>query len=62
MLIEQSERNFSFWKLLNQLFLHMQLKTTSLLKVLPRKKLEVNLFHVLEMHSQLCLIPQPWPN
>ena len=41
-------------------FLHMQLKTTSLLKVLPREKLEVNPFHVLERHSQLCLRPQPW--
>ena len=38
----------------------MQLKTTSLLKVLPREKLEVNPFHVLERHSQLCLRPQPW--
>ena len=33
----------------------MQLKTTGLLKDLPRKKLEVNPFHVLEIHSQLCL-------
>ena len=61
-LIEQSERNFSFWKLQNQLFLHMQLKTTSLLRVLSRKKLEVNLFHVLEIHSPLCLRPRPWAN
>ena len=38
----------------------MQLKTTSLLKVLPREKLEVNTFLVLEIHSQLCLRPQPW--
>ena len=55
-------RNFSFWKLQNQFFLHMQLKTTSLLKGLPREKLEVNPFHVLEIHSQLCLRPQPWAN
>ena len=61
-LIEQSERNFSFWKLQNQFFLHMQLKTTSLLKGLPRKKLEVNPFHVLEIHIQLCLRPQLWAN
>ena len=39
---------------------NMQLKTTSLLKVLPREKLEVNTFHVPEIHSQLCLRPQPW--
>ena len=60
LLIEQSERNFSFCKLQNQFFLHMQLKTTSLLKGLPRKKLEVNPFRVLEIHSPLCLRPQPW--
>ena len=60
MLIEQSERYFSFWKLQNQFFLHMQLKTTSLLKGLPRKKLEVNPFRILEIHSPLCLRPQPW--
>ena len=29
----------------------MQLETTSLLKILPREKLEINLFHVPEMHS-----------
>ena len=60
LLIERTERNFSFWKLQNQFCLHMQLKTTRLLKVLPREKLEVNPFHVLEIHSQLCLRPQPW--
>ena len=38
----------------------MQFKTTNLLKGLPRKKLEVNPFHVLEIHSPLCLRPQPW--
>ena len=41
---------------------HMQLKTTSLLKALPREKLEVNPFHVLEIHSPLCLRSQPWAN
>ena len=56
------ERNFSFYKLQNQLFLHMQLKTTSLLKGLPGEKLEVSPFHVLEIHSLLCLRPQPWAN
>ena len=53
------------WKLQNKLFLHMQLKTTSLLKRLPREKLEVNPFHVPEIHeihSPLCLRPQPWAN
>ena len=60
LLIEQSKRNFSFWKLQNQFFLHMQLKIANLLKSLHRKKLEVNPFHVLEIHSQLCLRPQPW--
>ena len=25
-------------------------------------KLEVNPFHVLEIHCQLCLRPQPWAN
>ena len=62
LLIEQSERNFSFWKLQNQFFLHMQLKTTSLLKGLPREKLEVNPFHGLGIHSPLSLRPQPWAN
>ena len=38
----------------------MQLKTTGLLKELPRKKLEVNPFQVLEIHNPLCLRPQPW--
>ena len=35
----------------------MQLKTTSLLKGLPREKLEVNPFHVLEIHCPFCLRP-----
>ena len=43
-------------------FLHMQLKTTSLLKRLPKEKLEVNPFHIPEIHSPLCLRPQPWEN
>ena len=38
-------------------FLHMQLKTTSLFKSLPKGKLEVNPFHVHEIHSPLCLRP-----
>ena len=38
---------FFSWKLQNWLFLHMQLKTTSLLKGLPREKLDLNPFHVL---------------
>ena len=38
---------FFSWKLQNRLFLHMQLKTTSLLKGLPREKLDLNPFHVL---------------
>ena len=62
LLIEQNERQFSFWKLQNQFFLHMQLITTGLLKDLSRKKLEVNPFHVLEIHSQLCLRSQLWAN
>ena len=36
---------FFYCKLQNYFFLRMQLKTTSLLKSLPREKLEVNLFH-----------------
>ena len=43
---------FSFpWKRQNRLFLHMHLQTTSLLKGLPREKLVVNPFHVLECHD-----------
>ena len=53
---------FFSWKLQNWFFLHMQLKTTSLLKGLPREKLDINPFHVLEIHSPLCLRPQPWAN
>ena len=45
------------WKLKSWLFLHMHLKTTSLLKVLPRAKLEVRPFRVLEIHCPLCLRP-----
>ena len=45
--------NFFSWKLQNWFFLDMKLKTTRLLKGLPREKLEVNPFHVLEIHSQL---------
>ena len=45
--------NFFSWKLQSQLFLHMQLKNTSLSKGLPREKLEVNPFHVLETRNQL---------
>ena len=49
---------FSFpWKLQNWFFLYMHLKTTSLLKVLPRAKLEVRPFRVLEIHCPLCLRP-----
>ena len=33
---------------------------TAFIHSLPRKKLEVNPFHVLEIHSPLCLRPQPW--
>ena len=46
----------------NQFFLHMQLKATSLLKRLPKEKLEVNSFYVPEIHSPLCLRPKPWAN
>ena len=46
----------------NQFFLHMQLKTTSLLKSLPKEKLEVNPFYDSEIHSSRCLRPQPWAN
>ena len=45
------------WKLKSWLFLHMHLTTTSLLKVLPRAKLEVRPFRVLEIHCPLCLRP-----
>ena len=49
---------FSFpWNLPNPFFPHMHLKTTSLLKGLPRAKLEVTPFHVLEIHCPLCLRP-----
>ena len=49
---------FSFpLKLQNPFFLHMHLKPTSLLKALPREKLEVNPFHVLEIHCPFCLRP-----
>ena len=51
---------FFSWKLQNQFFLNMQLKTNSLLKSLPREKLDS--FHVPEIHSPLCLRPQPWAN
>ena len=54
-------KNFFSRKLQNQFFLHMQLKT-SLLKSLPREKLEVNPFRVPEIHSPLCLRPWPWAN
>ena len=55
--------NFFFsWKWKNHLFLHMQLQTTSSLKGMPREKLEVNSFHVLEIHSPFYLRPQPWAN
>ena len=55
--------NFFFsWKLQNRFLLHMQLQTTSSLKGLPREKLEVNPFHVLEIYGPLCLRPQPWAN
>ena len=64
---------FRFWRKLvkvkvfffepaKPVFLHMQLKTTSLLKGLLKEKFEVNPFYVLEIHSQLCLRPQPWAN
>ena len=49
---------FSFpWKLQNPFFVHMHLKPTSLLKGLPREKLEVNPFLILEIHCPLCLRP-----
>ena len=49
---------FSFpWNLPNPFFPHMHLKTTSLLKGLPRAKLEVRPFRVLEIHCPLCLRP-----
>ena len=49
---------FSFpLKLQNPFFLHMHLKTTSLLKVLPREKLEVNPFHILEIQYSFSLRP-----
>ena len=51
-----------FLKLQSQFFLPMQFKTTSLIKALPRKKLELNPFHVLEIHSPVCLRRQPWAN
>ena len=53
---------FFSWKLQNRFLLHMQLQTTSSLKGLPREKLEVNPFHVLDIHGLLCLRPQPWAN
>ena len=46
---------FSFpWKLQNPFFVHMHLKPTSLLKGMPREKVEVNPFPVLEIHCPLC--------
>ena len=49
---------FSFpLKLQNPFFLHMHLKPTSLLKGLPREKLEVTPFHVLEIQYSFSLRP-----
>ena len=64
---------FRFWRKLvkvkvfffepaKPVFLHMQLKTTSLIKGLSRKKLEVYPFRVLEIHGPFYLRPQPWAN
>ena len=53
---------FFSWKLQNQFFLQMQWRTTSLLKALPREKLEVNPFHVLEIQQPTFLKPQLWAN
>ena len=49
----KTNMNFFSWKRQNWFFLDMKLKTTRLLKGLPRKKLEVNSVHVLEIYSQL---------
>ena len=54
--------NFFSLETASRFFLHMQLKTTSLFKDLPREKPKVNPFHVLEIHSPLYLRPQPWAN
>ena len=49
---------FSFpWKLQNPFFVHMHLKPTSLLKGLPREKVDVNPFLAVEIHCPLC--PRP---
>ena len=49
---------FSFpLKLQNPFLLHMHLKPTSLLKGLPREKLEVTPFHVLEIQYSFSLRP-----
>ena len=49
---------FSFpLKLQNPFFLHMHLKPTSLLKGLPRERLEVTPFHVLEIQYSFSLRP-----
>ena len=53
---------FFFLDTAKPVLLHMQLETTSLLKALPREKLEVNSFYIPEIHSPLCLRPQPWAN
>ena len=51
-----------FFKTAKPVFLHMQLKTTSLTKAMSREKLEVNPFHALEIHSPFYLRPRPWAN
>ena len=53
---------FSFpWNLPNTFFLHMFLKTTSLLKGLPRAKLEVNPFQSLKYIAHFAWdLTQPW--
>ena len=49
---------FSFpLKLQNPFLLHMHLKPTSLLKGLPRERLEVTPFHVLEIQYSFSLRP-----
>ena len=55
---------FSFpWNLPNTFFLHMFLKTTSLLKGLPRAKLEVNPFQSLKYIAHFALdLTHPWAN
>ena len=54
--------NYFFLETTKPVLFAYAIKNYNLLKGLPREKLEVNPFHVLKIHSPLCLGPQPWEN